>query len=116
MHLPGGRADVRDRSTTVAMHLVRRLLTPKGTLVLVGSHKNPLGHMASAIVQNPFVGQKLAFFIAKLTQDDLAYVAELAAAGTIRPVLDRTYPLAETAEAYRYAETMHARGKVVLTV
>lgn len=105
-----------DNAGSKSIRKLRRMLTPKGTLVVVGAYKNPLGHMASAVVQNWFVGQKLAWFIAKLKEEDLAFIAELAAAGTIRPVLDRTYPLAETAEAYRYAETMHARGKVVLTV
>lgn len=106
-----------DNAGGKSIRKLRRLLTPDGTFVLVGSHKNPLGHMASAVVQKPFVRPKLVWFIAKLSHnEDLAYVADLAAAGTIRPVLDRTYPLAETAEAYRYAETMHARGKVVVTV
>ena len=94
---------------------LRRLLVPGGTIVVVGSHKNPLGHIASAFVQDKLGRQKVAFFIAKLNHDDLVFLAELAAAGTIKPVVDRTYPLAETAAAYRYAETMHARGKVVIT-
>jgi NADPH:quinone reductase-like Zn-dependent oxidoreductase len=105
-----------DNAGSASIRKLLRLLTPKGTLVVVGSHKNPLGHLASAMAHRPFASQKIVGFIAKLAQGDLAYLAELAGAGTIRPVLDRTYPLAETAEAYRYAETMHARGKVVVTV
>ena len=53
-------------------------------------------------------------FLAKHTRDDLLVLKELAETGKIVPVIDRTYPLAETAEAIRYLETGHARGKVVV--
>jgi NADPH:quinone reductase-like Zn-dependent oxidoreductase len=92
------------------------LLTPHGTLVVVGSHTNPLGHLASAAIQGRLGSKKAVGFIAKLNHEDLVQLGELAAAGTIRPVIDRTYPLAETAEAYRYTERMHSLGKVVVTV
>ena len=41
---------------------------------------------------------------------------DLIESGKVRPVIDRTYPLSETAEAIRYLETGHARAKVVITV
>jgi NADPH:quinone reductase-like Zn-dependent oxidoreductase len=46
----------------------------------------------------------------------LDFIKELLEAGKVVPVIDRSYPLAETAEAIRYLETGHARGKVVITV
>jgi NADPH:quinone reductase-like Zn-dependent oxidoreductase len=52
---------------------------------------------------------------AKPNSGDLAAVGEWLEKGTIRPVIDRCYPLAETAEAFRYLEREHARGKVVIT-
>ena len=49
-------------------------------------------------------------------QEDLAILEELFEAGKVVPVIDRRYPLSETAEALRYLEEGHARGKVVITM
>jgi NADPH:quinone reductase-like Zn-dependent oxidoreductase len=54
--------------------------------------------------------------IAKPNQKDLVLVKELLEAGKVVPVIDRRYPLAETAEAIRYLEEGHARGKVIITM
>jgi len=54
--------------------------------------------------------------IAKVNQKDLVYLGELLEAGKIAPVIDTRYPLSEIAEAIRYVEEKHARGKVVITV
>jgi len=53
---------------------------------------------------------------AKVTQEDLITLGELLEAGKIVPVIDGSYPLSETPEAFRYVEEKHARGKVVITV
>jgi NADPH:quinone reductase-like Zn-dependent oxidoreductase len=53
---------------------------------------------------------------AKIKQQDLVYLRELLETGKVVPVIDRRYPLHETAEAIRYLEAKHARGKVVITV
>jgi NADPH:quinone reductase-like Zn-dependent oxidoreductase len=63
-----------------------------------------------------FVGQKLRGLNAKVNQEDLRTVGELIETGKFTPVIDRTYPLVETAEALRYPERGHPRGKVVITV
>jgi NADPH:quinone reductase-like Zn-dependent oxidoreductase len=55
-------------------------------------------------------------FLAKNSKEDLIVLRELIEAGKVTPVIDRTYPLSEAAEAIRYLETGHARGKVVITV
>ena len=49
-------------------------------------------------------------------QEDLLFIKELLETGTVVPVIDRRYPLSETAEAIRYLEAGHACGKVVITV
>jgi NADPH:quinone reductase-like Zn-dependent oxidoreductase len=54
--------------------------------------------------------------IAKINQKDLVCVKELLEAGKVVPVIERRYPLGETAEALRYLEEGHAKGKVVITV
>jgi NADPH:quinone reductase-like Zn-dependent oxidoreductase len=53
---------------------------------------------------------------ARPNQKDLTFLKELFEAGKVVPVIDRWYPLSETAEAIRYLEAGHARGKVVLTI
>jgi NADPH:quinone reductase-like Zn-dependent oxidoreductase len=55
-------------------------------------------------------------FLAHQNRDDLAVLRELLDAGQVTPVIDRSYRLNEIAEALRYLETGHARGKVVITV
>jgi NADPH:quinone reductase-like Zn-dependent oxidoreductase len=54
--------------------------------------------------------------IAKVNQQDLVYLGELLDAGKIVPVIDRSYPLTEIVEAFRYVEEVHAQGKVVIDV
>ena len=53
---------------------------------------------------------------ARPNQKDLTFLKELFEAGKVVPVIDRWYPLSETAEAIRYLEAGHARGKVIITV
>jgi len=60
--------------------------------------------------------KKTCFFIAKIDKTDLSFLEKLLAAGRIVPVIDRRYPLSDVAEALRYLEEGHARGKVVITV
>ena len=58
--------------------------------------------------------QRLVFFIAKTRQDDLVFLKGLLEVGTIRALIERTYPLAEAREAVRYTLTGQARAKVVI--
>ncbi len=60
--------------------------------------------------------KKTRFFIANITHKDLLFLKDLLETGKVVPVIDRRYPLSEAAEALRYLEERHARGKVVLTV
>ncbi len=60
--------------------------------------------------------KKMRFFLAKGSQTDLVLLSDLLAAGKVVSVIDRRYPLSDVAEAIRYLEQGHARGKVVITV
>jgi NADPH:quinone reductase-like Zn-dependent oxidoreductase len=95
-------------------------LNPKGILVGVGAPSDvPLSRfftgLLGGLVQSVFVGQKMMFFIARANEQDLTTVAELIANGQVKPVIDRRYRLREAAEAFRYLEEGHARGKVIIT-
>ena len=61
-------------------------------------------------------GRKLSAFTAEPKQADLIYLKGLAEAGKVKPVIDKRYPLSETAQALRYLGEGHARGKVILNV
>ncbi len=99
----------------------RRALTPKGTLLLSSGESSgrwigPITRILAALVESPFVGQRLVPFIAKRSADDLRVVKGLIESGKVTPVIDRTYPLRDAAEAIRYVEAGHTQGKVVVTV
>ncbi len=63
-----------------------------------------------------FGSKKMRFFLTKGSKTDLVLLSDLLAAGKVVPVIDRRYPLSDVAEAIRYLEEGHARGKVVITV
>jgi len=100
----------------------RRVLNPKGIYIAVGGPSGrwmiaPLAQAITAPVLSWFVSQQLiAFFVAKPSKEDLNTVCELMKAGKVTPVIDRRYGLSEVAEAIRYLEEGHARGKVVITL
>ena len=96
----------------------RRALSPKGIYVQTGGS---MRQMTQAMLQGPWISktgsQKMGNMgVAKPNQNDLVMIKELLEAGKVKPVVDRCYPLAETAEAIRYFEEGHAQGKVVITV
>ena len=101
---------------------LRRALTPKGTLVIVGGDGGGrwtggfFRGMLRAPVVSLFVGQRLRGLATKVKREDLIALTELIEAGTLRPVIDRTYPLIEAPDAIRYLEEGHSRGKIVITV
>jgi NADPH:quinone reductase-like Zn-dependent oxidoreductase len=99
----------------------RRSLTARGTVLLSSGESEghvlgPLVRMAAGPVLSPFVRQRLRMFVAERSGEDLDLLRSLIEAGTIRPVVDRVYPLAETADAIRHLEEGHARGKTVITM
>ncbi|WP_322769329.1 NAD(P)-dependent alcohol dehydrogenase [Frankia sp. Cr1] len=100
---------------------LRRALTPTGTLVLnaggsPGRVVGAVGPMLRAVVVNGFVRQRLRILPTREDRAELLALTGLIEDGTLTPVVDRTYPLADTAEGLRYVEQGHARGKVVVTV
>jgi NADPH:quinone reductase-like Zn-dependent oxidoreductase len=95
----------------------RRALSHDGVLVLVGG--SVVQVLQAALLGPPLslIGsKKTRFFIGNINQKDLGVLRDLLATRRVAPVIDRRYPLSEAAEALRYLEQRHARGKVVLTV
>jgi len=104
------------------LSLLRRALSPHGTLVIVGGEGGGrwLGGFDRQILRAPirsaFTGQRLRALIAKERTEDLQFLTTLIEEGKVTPVIDRTFPLGEAPEAIRYLAQGHPAGKVVVTV
>jgi NADPH:quinone reductase-like Zn-dependent oxidoreductase len=111
---------VLDIAATRSLSALRRVLVPNGTFVQVGAAKNGgwfgvFGRIIGVMVRSRVLRQRVTFYVAQTNTDDLAYLMDLAQSGKLRPVIDRTYPLAEAREAVRYVGSGQARAKVVIT-
>ena len=101
---------------------LRRALTPRGTLVVVGGEGGGrwLGGFDRQILRAPILSlfgrQRLRPLVSKERRADLLVLKELIEAGKVTPVIDRTYALIETPDAIRYLEGGHPAGKVVITL
>jgi NADPH:quinone reductase-like Zn-dependent oxidoreductase len=104
------------------LSMLRRALSPHGTLGIVGGEGGGrwtggfFRQMLRAPLLSLFSGQKLRPVVSKENHEDLRALAALVEAGKVAPVVGRTYPLVEAADAIRELERGHARGKVVVTV
>ncbi len=100
---------------------LRRALTPKGTLVIVGGEgggrlTGGFERQLRAALLSPIVGQRLRAVMSTERQEDLRYLKDVIEAGDVTPVISKTYPLAEAAKALSDADEGHGRGKTVITV
>jgi NADPH:quinone reductase-like Zn-dependent oxidoreductase len=97
----------------------RRVLTPEGTLVIVGGPKGnwitPLKRPLGAMLLSPFVDQQFKLLLARLNKADLEQLAEYVQSGEMRSVIDQRFALAEVPDAIRYSEAGRARGKIVIS-
>ena len=93
----------------------RRALTPGGTHLPNTGHGG-MGYVIKAYIFSALMRQHASPFLAVPTGEDLMYIKDLIEAGKVTPVIDETYPLSETPEAFRYLEEEHARGKVVISM
>jgi NADPH:quinone reductase-like Zn-dependent oxidoreductase len=102
----------------------RRILNPNGICVMAGLggagwHEGfatrLLGEL-NGYLRSRFVSQKFIAYIAQFNKADMSILADLMQTGKITPVIDRTFRFSETADALRYLESGHARGKVVINL
>ncbi|HWM50439.1 MAG TPA: NAD(P)-dependent alcohol dehydrogenase, partial [Thermoplasmata archaeon] len=97
----------------------KRALRPQGTCVIAGfsGMSRLFQHVIGGRLMSMTGNKKIGLMgLAKPNQKDLIVMKRLLEAGKVVPVIDRRYPLSETAEAIRYLEQGHARGKVVISV
>jgi NADPH:quinone reductase-like Zn-dependent oxidoreductase len=112
---------ILDIGGNASLSRLRRALTPKGTLVIAGGETGGrwvggYDRQLRALLLSPFVGQKLRSLLSSENHQDLLVLTELIESGKVRPVIDRSYPLADAPQAIQYLTEGHARGKVLITV
>ena len=102
----------------------RRVLNPNGICVMAGLggagwHEGFASRLLGELngyLRSRFTRQKFIAYIAQFNKADMLILADLMQSGKVTPVIDRTFKFSETADALRYLETGHARGKVVVAV
>jgi NADPH:quinone reductase-like Zn-dependent oxidoreductase len=94
-----------------------RALDPGGICVVCGGSNK---QVFRSLFLGPWLSRgrrkKIVVMMARMNQNDLGFIAQLLEAGKVKPVIDRRYPLSETASAMRYLEEGHAKGKIVITM
>ena len=112
----GPRYDViLDNVASHSLSETRRALKPDGLLLPSSGHAG-MGWVIAAALSSMFVRQVGPVFVARTNTESLLALGELIEAGKVTPVVDRTYPLHDTASAFAYLDGGHARGKVVIAV
>jgi NADPH:quinone reductase-like Zn-dependent oxidoreductase len=106
---------ILDQVANHSLSECRRVLTPRGIHIPNSGHAG-LGYIIKALVTSVFVRRQGSTLISLPKKEDLVVLKELIENDKITPVIDRTYPLDQTPEAFRYLNEGHARGKVVITV
>jgi NADPH:quinone reductase-like Zn-dependent oxidoreductase len=117
----GGPYDaIIDIGGDTTLSTLRSMLTPRGTLVIVGGESGDaltgMGRQLHARMLSPFVGQRLTFIINRERQADLERLRDLVESGTVKSPLDTVYPLDQAADAVRHLVTGHAQGKVAIVI
>jgi len=112
----GRRYDlILDNVASHSFSEMMRVLTPHG-LIIPNSGHSGMGYVFKAFLLSPFLRQLGGMYLAVPNGKDLNQLKEWIETGKLQPVIDRTYALCETPEAFRYLDKEHARGKVVITV
>jgi NADPH:quinone reductase-like Zn-dependent oxidoreductase len=99
----------------------KRVLAPRARVVMIGAPATtpvlgPLGHIAATRIASVRSSRTVVFFVAKFNKDDMNVLRDLLGTGKLKPVVERTYELAEIADALRQMGEGHAQGKIVITM
>jgi NADPH:quinone reductase-like Zn-dependent oxidoreductase len=93
----------------------RQVLTPQGIIQPNTGHAG-MSYVFKALLLSLFMRQQGSLFVANPNSKDMDFLKDLIETGQVTPIIDKTYPLSETVEAFRYMENGHAHGKVVVTI
>jgi NADPH:quinone reductase-like Zn-dependent oxidoreductase len=112
---------VIDIGGNATLSRLRRVLAPRGTLVIIGGEgggklAGGIDRQLRAVVFSLFVRQRLTMLVPKEHYTDLERLTALIESGAVTPSIERTYPLDQAADAMRQLEAGHVRGKLVITV
>ncbi len=112
---------ILDNVSNHSMSALRSALTPTGTLVPNGGRFDNRwfasgGRVMQAKLTSRFISQDLKTFLVSMKHEGLVILKQMIEAGQVTPVIERTYPLSEAANAIKHVGNGHARGKVAITV
>jgi len=112
----GRRYDlILDNVASRSLSDLRRVLTAQGVIIPNSGHGG-MSYVFKAFLLSLFMHQHGSMYLASPNNKTLGVLKDLIEAEKVTPVIDRTYPLSDTSEAFRYLEEEHARGKVVIIV
>ena len=104
----------------LSISIFKQALVPNGICVLSGGGGASIIQLLVGMIQGWWIlkteHKKIGSFMANINQEDLGFLKELLTSGKVKPVIDRSYPLSETADALRYLGEGYAKGKVVIVV
>jgi NADPH:quinone reductase-like Zn-dependent oxidoreductase len=112
---------ILDNVSNRSLSALRRVLTPTGVLIPNGGNFSNRwmasgGRIVRGVVLFSIGSQSLGNFLVAMGHEDLQTLSDMIEAGTVRPVLDRTYPLRDLASAMGHVGDGHARGKVTISI
>lgn len=106
---------ILDNVASRSLSDLRRGLSPNGVIIPNSGHGG-MSYVIKAALASVLMRQHGSMFMASTNSKDLTILKEMIEDGKIKPIIDKTYPLSETPQAFRYLENEHARGKVVISV
>jgi NADPH:quinone reductase-like Zn-dependent oxidoreductase len=117
----GGPYDaIIDTGGDTPLSRLRSMLTPRGTLVIVGGERGDavtgMGRQLHARILSPYVRQRLTFIVNRERQADLERLRDLVEDGVVKPALDTVYPLDQAADAVRHLVAGRPQGKIAVAV
>jgi NADPH:quinone reductase-like Zn-dependent oxidoreductase len=94
---------------------LRRVIAPNGLIVPNSGHGG-MGYVIKAFALSPFIPQLGSMYLAEPNHEDLVVLKDFIEGGEVKSVIDRSFPLEDTPQAFRFMEENHPQGKIVITM